>query len=275
MTKKKQSKGGALATSPKSNLERVSAGVYRNDKGQLTGPGGRVLPNQPSRQPDQMRQAAGEAMGKYGAAGGQTGQALADALQSMNNPSAPAQPMGKIDQVANAAMAQNPAFTTRPTGPLTPEQMTNMSRIVSGINGPLQVPYTPEQLAQISAHFSPGRSAPAFLPGMSAPTEAMLGNGQGMVNLPNGQGMVNLPNGQGMVNLPAQMPTPTLEELASSGYGPSANQGGKYRLSPGVYGTQAQAQQAFQRQQAQGMANAASRLGPNWVTYPGVIQKQK
>ena len=34
-------------------LTRVSPGVYRNTQGQLTGPGGRVMPNQPNRNPAQ------------------------------------------------------------------------------------------------------------------------------------------------------------------------------------------------------------------------------
>jgi hypothetical protein len=34
-------------------LTRLSPGVYRNTQGQLTGPGGRVMPNQPNRNPVQ------------------------------------------------------------------------------------------------------------------------------------------------------------------------------------------------------------------------------
>lgn len=55
-----------------------------------------------------------------------------------------------------------------------------------------------------------------------------------------------------MMNKP--MPAPSAADMAAAGFGPSANQGGRYRLSPGVYGTKEQADRAYQQQ----LMNAAS-----------------
>ena len=233
MAKRQGSKGGALATSPKrQKLERVDYGVYRNPKGQLTGPGGRVLPNQPSRQPDRM------------------GQSLAEALQSVQGPQPQdqmnqmAQSAGNMDQVFTMAGRQMGGMSNRPTGPVSQEQMAQMMRTVAGQAGaPGQnidpgFNVSPEQVAGIMNSLSP--SEIAQITGMKIDAAR-----------PGQPVSVPYPGGT-MMNKP--MPAPSAADMAAAGFGPSANQGGRYRLSPGVYGTKEQADRAYQQQ----LMNAAS-----------------
>lgn len=65
-------------------LTRVSPGVYRNTQGQLTGPGGRVMPNQPNRNPAQ------------------------DNAADMWNNMQPQNPQGNMSNLFNDLRSQNP-----------------------------------------------------------------------------------------------------------------------------------------------------------------------
>jgi hypothetical protein len=226
MAKKQGSKGGALATSPRrQKLERVDYGVYRNQKGQLTGPGGRVLPNQPSRQPDRM------------------GQSLAEALQSVQGPgpqdqmSQMAQSGASMDQIAQAAGRQMGGMGNRPTGPISPEQMGQMMGVVSG---QANAPTAADVAAFGQGNLSTRPTGPL------SPAEIAQITGMKMDAAKPGQPVsVPYPGGT-MINKP--MPAPSAADMAAAGFGPSANQGGRYRLSPGVYGTKEQADRAYQQQ---------------------------
>lgn len=240
MAKKQGSKGGALATSPKrQKLERVDYGVYRNPKGQLTGAGGRVLPNQPSRQPDRM------------------GQSLAEALQSVQGPQPQdqmnqmAQSNASIDQIAQM-WGQIGGMSNRPTGPISQEQMAQMMRTVAGQAGaPGQnidpgFNVSPEQVAGIMNSASQLQTRPL------SPSEIAQITGMRIDAARPGQPVsVQYPGGT-MMNKP--MPALSASDMAAAGFGPSANQRGRYRLSPGVYGTKEQADKAYQQQ----LMNAAT-----------------
>ena len=236
MAKKQGSKGGALATSPKrQKLERVDYGVYRNPKGQLTGPGGRVLPNQPSRQPDRM------------------GQSLAEALQSVQGPQPQdqmnqmAQSAGNMDQVAAMAGRQMGGMSNRPTGPVSQEQMAQMMGAVSGqANAP-----TAADVAAFGQG-NPMVSVSTRPTGPLSPSEIAQITGMRIDAARPGQPVsVPYPGGT-MMNKP--MPALSASDMAAAGFAPSANQGGRYRLSPGVYGTKEQADKAYQQQ----LMNAAT-----------------
>jgi len=216
MAKRQGSKGGALATSPKrQKLERVDYGVYRNPKGQLTGPGGRVLPNQPSREPDRM------------------GQSLAQALQSVQGP----QPENQMEQISAMAAQQMGGMSNRPTGPISPGQMGQMMNAVAGqANAPT--------VADVAA-FNQGNLSTRPT-GPLSPSEIAQITGMRIDAARPGQPVsVPYPGGT-MMNKP--MPAPSAADMAAAGFGPSANQGGRYRLSPGVYGTKEQADRAYQQQ---------------------------
>lgn len=223
MAKRQGSKGGALATSPKrQKLERVDYGVYRNSKGQLTGPGGRVLPNQPSRQPDRM------------------GQSLAEALQSVQGP----QPENQMEQISAMAAQQMGGMSNRPTGPVSQQQMAQMMQTVAGQAG------APGQ--NIDPGFSVSPEQVAGIMNTLSPSEIAQITGMRIDAARPGQPVsVPYPGGT-MMNKP--MPAPSAADMAAAGFGPSANQGGRYRLSPGVYGTKEQADRAYQQQ----LMNAAS-----------------
>lgn len=233
MAKKQGSKGGALATSPRrQKLERVDYGVYRNQKGQLTGPGGRVLPNQPSRQPDRM------------------GQSLAEALQSVQGPgpqdqmSQMAQSNASMDQIAQAAGRQMGGMSNRPTGPISPDQMGQMMGAVSGqANAPTAADVAAFGQGNLSTRPT-GPLSPADMAQITQWVQTQPGNTGQPVGVPYPGGM--------MMNKP--MPAPSAADMAAAGFGPSANQGGRYRLSPGVYGTKEQADRAYQQQ----LMNAAT-----------------
>ena len=222
MAKRQGSKGGALATSPKrQKLERVDYGVYRNEKGQLTGPGGRVLPNQPSRQPDRM------------------GQSLAQALQSVQGP----QPENQMEQISAMAAQQMGGMSNRPTGPISPEQM---GQIMGAVSGQANAPTVADVAAFNQGNLSTRPTGP-----LSPAEMAQISWLQTQAGNPGQPASVPYPGGT-MMNKP--MPAPSAADMAAAGFGPSANQGGRYRLSPGVYGTKEQADRAYQQQ----LMNAAS-----------------
>lgn len=129
---------------------------------------------------------------------------------------------------------------------------------------------------QTLANALPQRSPAEAIQAMGQTEQAMdrMAGQMGMSNRPTGpltpeqiQAMTGAVSGtmQNMQGYPtkfAPMPQATPEQLAAAGFGASANQGGKYRLSPGVYGTQEQAQRAYQQMMAQRLPEIAAGVQP-------------
>ena len=201
---------GALARPPKEKVgERLSAGVYRGDKGSLVNKSGRVIPRgQPSNPQMPPPSAYNNLPGYRGMEG-----------QMNSNP---------WEGIMGKGPAMDPGYNQGGVG------SANDAAALAGMyaaNG--------------------GQNAPASV---AANLAGMYGRNPNEIQ----SGMYTVPN------MP-QMPQP------------SANNDGKYRLSPGVYGTREQAMNQYNQQMQQmsqsipGLQNGLGQQGnmppSNWVPY--------
>lgn len=177
---------GALARPPKEKVgERLSAGVYRGDKGSLVNKSGRVIPRgQPSN--PQM-----PPPGAYNNLPGYRG------MEGQMNPNPWEGVMGK-------GPAMDPGFTQFSRENMSPDEAARIAGMYAGYGR---------------------QNAPASV---GANLANMYGKNPNDIQ----SGMYTVPN------MP-QMPQP------------SANNGGQYRLSPGVYGTREQAMNQYNQQMQQ------------------------
>lgn len=201
---------GALARPPKEKAgERLSAGVYRGDKGSLVNKSGRVIPRGQPSNPQMPPPGAWHNLPGYR---GMEGQMNSNPWEGI---------MGK-------GPAMDPGYNQGGVG------SANDAAALAGMyaaNG--------------------GQNAPASV---AANLAGMYGKNPNDIQ----SGMYTVPN------MP-QMPQP------------SANNGGQYRLSPGVYGTREQAMNQYNQQMQQmsqpipGLQNGLGQQGnmppSNWVPY--------
>jgi hypothetical protein len=179
----------------------------------------------------------------------QTGGGLTQSLQRLS-PGVYRDAGGRLTNQSGRALPQQPNRQPQmpPRGPAPYQRGNNMDRTAVAISG--QGPATDPGFMQTSI------GQPAQLPpGSNAYDYAGAMTGQ-------------QPEQPGMVNLPAQMPQP------------SANMGGQYRLSPGVYGTREQAMQQMY-QPIPGLQNGLGQQGYmppiDWtqmVNYPASMPQQ-
>ena len=175
---------GALARPPKEKVgERLSAGVYRGDKGSLVNKSGRVIPRGQPSNPQMPPPGAWHNLPGYR---GMEGQMNSNPWEGI---------MGK-------GPAMDPGYNQGGIG--APSEAANLAGMYAA-NG--------------------GQNAPASV---AANLAGMYGRNPNEIQ----SGMYTVPN------MP-QMPQP------------SANNGGQYRLSPGVYGTREQAMNQYNQQMQQ------------------------
>lgn len=201
-------------TSPPRGSERLSPGVYRTPSGGLMSGKGRPLPS----------------------TGQQGGQALAGNLPGAQNPvnligSMP--PGTNINEIIN-----------RVTG------LNNDSNNVFGPKGPAPV--------DMQRPFMNQPAFPQQNPGMAvAAGQATPNNNPYQQSQPQNLGLSQLSNmsgdqiqqylnQRGQTQQPQQMQPPQMQPQQMPQ--PSANMGGRYRLSPGVYGTREQAMRQYEQQ---------------------------
>jgi hypothetical protein len=94
-------------------------------------------------------------------------------------------------------------------------------------------------------------NAMQYTQGQNAQGNAWQPTSQPMQNAPQLNNQITPENwGQFIGKFGSQFPMQATEPSFASQYQPSANQGGRYRLSPGVYGTREQAQRQFESERA-------------------------
>lgn len=276
----KKEKRGALAKSP--DLKRLSPGVYRSKDGGLASSKGREYKfSRAQGGGDKLTQAMNTA-GQQLQGGGQMtayDQAVADAAQAAGQGGMAPLPQGATREdlaalVARRATAQN-NMAPLPQG-MTPEQVAQM--VATTPNGARDYASILEQMSQqmgqrpqAGMQVDPGFQIPSNFqtrPNFTQPTreqaQALISGYQTYPQQLNPQQQQQMtvaaqslmPQGQSpqalgqaaagqMMNKPVMFDN---QAMAAAGFGQSANQGGKYRLSPGVYGTQEQAQRAYMQQ---------------------------
>lgn len=123
---------GALGRDPKPKLERLSPGVYRNAKGQLTGPGGRPMPGQrpnmgqtignqvggPGNYPQQVGQMLGNQVGNGAGFPQGVGQSIGNQLGALQGMAPGA---GQTSAIGMAGQAAEQQLWSMPVG--QPDQM--------------------------------------------------------------------------------------------------------------------------------------------------------
>ena len=261
----KKEKRGALAKSP--DLKRLSPGVYRSKDGGLASSKGREYKfSRAQGGGDKLTQAMNTA-GQQLQGGGQMtayDQAVADAAQAAGQGGMAPLPQGATREdlaalVARRAAAQN-NMAPLPQG-MTPEQLSSL--VATTPNGTRDYASILEQMYQkMPAPQGPAMQTPfanqeqrdRFMQSQQAMFNQLGAQGQQqqMTNaaqslMPQGQS----PQALGQAAAGQMMNKPVMfdnQAMAAAGFGQSANQGGKYRLSPGVYGTQEQAQRAYMQQ---------------------------
>ena len=192
---------GALARPPKEKVgERLSAGVYRGDKGSLVNKSGRVIPRgQPSNPQMPPPSAYNNLPGYRGMEG-----------QMNSNP---------WEGIMGKGPAMDPGYNQGGIG--APNEAANLAGMYAANpndiqSGMLQVPG--------------GRPLPTAIANMIAGQRPQYDS--------------SLNQGPMQNYIYRYPPTPQMPQ-------PSANNGGQYRLSPGVYGTQQQAMNQYNQQMQQ------------------------
>jgi len=280
----KKEKRGALAKSP--DLKRLSPGVYRSKDGGLASSKGREYKfSRAQGGGDKLTQAMNTA-GQQLQGGGQMtayDQAVADAAQAAGQGGMAPLPQGMTPEQVAQMVATTPNGTRDYASIL--EQMYQK---MPAPQGPaMQTPFANQEQrdrfmqsqqgmanqlgAQAGIRIDPGFQIPSNFqtrPNYTQPTQeqiqALMGGFQTYPQQLNPQQQQQMtvaaqslmPQGQSpqalgqaaagqMMNKPVMFDN---QAMAAAGFGRSANQGGKYRLSPGVYGTQEQAQRAYMQQ---------------------------
>lgn len=214
---------GALARDP--NMQRLSPGVYRNSQGQLVNSAGRTMRRATPRPQQQQaeRQDNSWAYQPYVPQQGQDG--------------------NQFGQAVGELMGQYPGGRPSPfeiRNPMTGEM----------VNLPNPMPIDPE------FNMTPGSivNYPGQLNGRN-PAEiagAVAGQAAGM---PGNPVTIGGQVGNSAIRLPQMSQMPQMPQ-------PSANNGGRYRLSPGVYGTREQAMRQYQDAMQQAVGQSAPQAMP-------------
>jgi len=235
----KKEKRGALAKSP--DLKRLSPGVYRSKDGGLASSKGKEYKfSRAQGGGDKLTQAMNTA-GQQLQGGGQMtayDQAVADAAQAAGQGGMAPLPQGMTpEQVAQMV-------ATTPNGARDYASiLEQMYQKMPAPQGPaMQTPFASQEQRD---RFMQSQQAMFNQLGAQGQQQQMTVAAQSL--MPQGQS----PQALGQAAAGQMMNKPVMfdnQAMAAAGFGQSANQGGKYRLSPGVYGTQEQAQRAYMQQ---------------------------
>ena len=250
----KKEKRGALAKSP--DLKRLSPGVYRSKDGGLASSKGREYKfSRAQGGGDKLTQAMNTA-GQQLQGGGQMtayDQAVADAAQAAGQGGMAPLPQGMTpEQVAQmVATTPNGARDYASILEQMSQQMGQRPQAGIRVDPGFQIPSnfqtrpnytqpTQEQAQALTNAYQtyPQQLNPQQQQQMTVAAQSLMPQGQSP------QALGQAAAGQ-MMNKPVMFDN---QAMAAAGFGQSANQGGKYRLSPGVYGTQEQAQRAYMQQ---------------------------
>lgn len=242
---------GALAKSP--DLKRLSPGVYRSDSGALTNSKGTEYKfSGAGRGGDRLTQAmntAGQALqggGQYnpvqmaqsvaGQAAGSTG--MAPLPQGMT-------PEQLAQMVASQPGGQRDYATILSQMDQQMAQQRQLAQQQPAMQTPFANPEQRDRFMQSGAAQGLGYGAPLPMGQSPQSVANMVANQARNIN----PGYQMNPNEPSSYNLFTNKPMMFNDQnLAAAGFGRSANHGGQYRLSPGVYGTQEQAKKAYMQQ---------------------------
>ena len=196
-------------TSPPRGSERLSPGVYRTPSGALMSGQGRPLPS----------------------TGAQRGQGLANSMDGMRPLPGRIPPGTNINEFINAVTGANNAGANV-FGPKGPAPMDMQRPFMNQPAFPQQNPGIAQAVGQATPNYNPYQQA--------QPQLQQLGLSQ-LSNM-SGDQLPQYLNQMRQAQQAQQMPQQQMPQ-------PSANMGGQYRLSPGVYGTREQAMQQYEQPQ--------------------------